>query len=542
MHHLVYPRKTQKLFTNRVTELEILESYQDRLLHGEPNKLALLGTRRIGKSTVLYEFIKRHAANKRLLFVYVNLQRLVMEPLAFAKSYVGLATKWALRDETENFASYEDPEFCMLQLQKRQAKAAEYLYQFLKSAQSRSASLKSLLEQALHFPMVLAEGLKKPIVVMIDEFQEITLLNNFKQLPEILGLLRDVLQTHHRILYVFAGSYIRLMQNIIEKPSSPFFGQIQPYYLSAFGKEDALVLLKKIAQQIQLEAPKEVEKKMVALTAGHPLYIEALVRAAQEAVMLDGITLNEETVQRVLLLQLVNERSPLSFHLRYIYEDALGRARGSTILRGILKALAQDTPLTITAIAQKMSKQVGLIQAGIAELLKVDLVDRKDKLYFISDPLLRWWMYFKFFHPEGAFSLKDEIVQELASHFREKYLQVATELGRTKEFELHYFVMRKQGAKVGNIRLPIFKTVIKNYLLPNGEEIDLFARNDEAWVFELKWKNKLVGMNELHSLKEKIKVQRYVLISKKGFTPELLAFARKSPEVVLWGAEVLTET
>jgi hypothetical protein len=59
--------------------------------------------------------------------------------------------------------------------------------------------------------------------------------------------------------------------------------------------------------------------------------------------------------------------------------------------------------------------------------------------------------------------------------------------------------------------------------------------------FELKWKNKLVGMKEFQELKDKIKVQRYVLISKKGFTKELLEFAKRSPEVILWGAEALAE-
>lgn len=541
MYRLIYPRKTQALFTNRATELEILESYKNRLLQGEANKIALIGSRRIGKSTILYEFIKRQTSQRQLIMIYVNLQRLVMEPVSFAKSYFGLATKWALKDKTENFARYEDPEFCMLQAQKLHPKAAEYIYQFLKSSQSREASLKSLLELALHFPKILSESLKKPVILMIDEFQEITLLNNFKQLPEILGLLRDVLQTHQRILYVFAGSYVRLMQNIIEKPASPFFGQIHPYYLSHFGKADSQQLLKKIAKQLQLEVPTEIEKKMVELTSGHPFYIELLANAANEATLIDSIPLNEENVQKILLLQLVNERSTLSFHLSYLYEDALGRARGSTILRGILKILAKDTPLTITEIANRMSKKVGLIQSGMAELMKVDLVERKDKLYFISDPLLRWWIYYKFYHPEGAFSIKDVIIQELSAHFREKYLQATTELGRAKEFELHYFVMSRQGEKVGGTQLPAFKTLIKNYVLPNGEEIDLFARNKEAWVFELKWKNKLVGMNEFQKLKDKIKVQRYVLISKKGFTKELLEFAKRSPEVILWGAEVLAE-
>ncbi len=109
MYRLIYPAKTQALFTNRATELEILESYKNRLLQGEANKIAFIGTRRIGKSTILYEFIKRHSSDRRLFWAYVNLQRLVLEPLAFAKSYIGLVTKWTIKDSADNFASYEDP-------------------------------------------------------------------------------------------------------------------------------------------------------------------------------------------------------------------------------------------------------------------------------------------------------------------------------------------------------------------------------------------------------------------------------------------------
>lgn len=539
MYRLIYPVKTQELFVNRVAELEILDSYKNRLLQGEANKIALIGTRRIGKSTILYEFIKRNLSNRELSLVYINLQGLVIEPLSFTKSYVGLITKWLIQDAADNFAHYDDLQFCMLQLQKLNSQAAEYLYKFIETTQQRELSLKRLLELAFNFPKILSQILNKPFIIMIDEFQEITALNNFKNLPEISGFMRDSFQTHDRILYIFSGSYIRLMQNILENSDSPLFGQINPYYISHFDKETSLKLIDKIGRLQQLDIATATKKKMVQLTSGHPFYIELLANAVYESKYIDGIELTEENVEKILLLQLLNEKSILSFHLRYIYNDALGRARGTTILHGILKILAKDAPLTITEIANRMSRKPGLIQLSLAELMKVDLVTRKDKQYFISDFLLRWWIYLKFYHPEGSFSLEDELVNELSSHFREKYLQVTLELGRTKEFELHYFVTKNQGKKVGNTQLPIFKKIIKNYLLPNGDEIDLFARDSESWVFELKWKNKLVGMKELQNLKKKIQVDRYVLISKKGFTKELIDFSSQSAEVILWGADVL---
>ncbi|MFQ5633467.1 MAG: ATP-binding protein, partial [bacterium] len=510
MYHLIYPQKTQTFFTNRVVELEILESYKRRLLQGEANKIAFIGTRRIGKSTILYEFTKRQASVRRLSVVYLNLQRLVMEPLSFARSYIGITAKWVSKDKADNFASYEDPEFCLLRLQKMSPAAAEYFYEFIKLTRNRDLPLKSIVEQALHFPAVLSRQMDIPIIFMIDEFQEITMLKNFKQLPEILGFMRDIMQTHLRILYVFAGSYIRLMQDIIEKPGSAFFGQINPYYLNRFSKQDSLSLLKKIITQFQIDLPPAAGEKMAELSSGHPFYIELLANAAHEAVRVDAIPLTPENIEKILLLQLLNEKSTMSFHLRYIYEDAIGRARGSTILNGILKVLALDSPLTITEIANKLSRKVGLVQSGLQQLMSVDLVNRDRKKYYVADSLLRLWIYFKFYHPEGAFSLKDTIVQELFEHFREKYLQTSVALGRAKEFELYYYVSKMQGKVVSGVRLPKFQKIIKNYVLPNGDEIDLFARNKESWVFELKWKNKLIGMKELQKLQAKIEVQRYV--------------------------------
>jgi AAA+ ATPase superfamily predicted ATPase len=542
MYKLVYPRKAQALFTNRATELEIIESYKERLLRGEANKIAFIGARRIGKSIILHEFIKRNAANRRLLLAYVNLQKLIMEPLSFAKSYIGLLTKWAVKDAADNFTRYDDPQFCMLQFQKRHPRIVEYLEQFLKIIQSREIHLKPAVELALNFPKIVSKHMNKPMVVMLDEFQEIILLRNFKQLPEILGFMRAVLQTHNDVLYIFAGSYVGLMQNIIGSADSPFFGQIKPYYLNNFDKENSLQFLKKVSSQFQLRLSPAVEKKAIELTAGHPFYLELLAEALHEAQRTEEVELVEDDVQKILLLHLVNEKSPLNFHLSYIYEDALGRARGSTILRGILRALAKDGSLTLTEIANRLSRKTGLIQLSLTELMKVDLVIRKEKFYSINDPLLRWWIYFKFYHPEGAFSLQDPIIQELADDFREKYLQATLELGRAKEFELYYFVSKMQGQQVGGATLPAFKTLIKNYVLPNGEEIDLFARNKESWVFELKWKNKLVGMKELQNLKRKIRVDRYVLISKKGFTKSLLEYSQKGPEAILWNVGTLAQT
>ena len=102
-----------------------------------------------------------------------------------------------------------------------------------------------------------------------------------------------------------------------------------------------------------------------------------------------------------------------------------------------------------------------------------------------------------------------------------------------KEFELYYFINKKQGKKIGGIKLPLFRKIIKNYMLTDGAEIDLFALNKESWAFEMKWKNKKTGKKEIEKLFKKIKADKYVYISKKGFTGEAREFGNDNG-ILLW--------
>ncbi len=94
------------------------------------------------------------------------------------------------------------------------------------------------------------------------------------------------------------------------------------------------------------------------------------------------------------------------------------------------------------------------------------------------------------------------------------------------------------GRVVCGVELPVFNKMIKNYLTPEGDEIDLFARNDESWAFELKWKNKRAGVKELKKFLNKINVKHHVYISRKGFTKGAFELAENSG-VTLWEGEDL---
>lgn len=84
--------------------------------------------------------------------------------------------------------------------------------------------------------------------------------------------------------------------------------------------------------------------------------------------------------------------APLEQRLRLSYEVRLQRARGYGALRAILDALAEQQPMNLTQIAQRMHRTPGSTKDYLSWLLDVDLLQVERKRYTITDPLLRLWI------------------------------------------------------------------------------------------------------------------------------------------------------
>ncbi|MEA2018723.1 MAG: hypothetical protein U9N59_09760 [Campylobacterota bacterium] len=82
----------------------------------------------------------------------------------------------------------------------------------------------------------------KKAVIFLDEFQDILKYDN----SEILNILRATLQKHKTITYIFAGSIEKLMSNIFEKQSSPFYKFGVVLELNVFDKNDLKIDVIKI--------------------------------------------------------------------------------------------------------------------------------------------------------------------------------------------------------------------------------------------------------------------------------------------------------
>lgn len=84
--------------------------------------------------------------------------------------------------------------------------------------------------------------------------------------------------------------------------------------------------------------------------------------------------------------------SALERRLRLSYEVRLQRARGYGALRAILDVLAEQQPLTLTQIAQRLHRTPGSTKDYLSWMLDVDLLTVDRKRYTVTDPLLRLWV------------------------------------------------------------------------------------------------------------------------------------------------------
>jgi hypothetical protein len=77
---------------------------------------------------------------------------------------------------------------------------------------------------------------------------------------------------------------------------------------------------------------------------------------------------------------------------RFCYELRLHRARGYGALKAILDILADEEPLTLTAISLRLHRTPGSTKDYLSWLEDVDLVTARQKRYTFTDPLLRLWV------------------------------------------------------------------------------------------------------------------------------------------------------
>lgn len=212
--------------------------------------------------------------------------------------------------------------------------------------------------------------------VVFDEFQEITELKN----PPVEGVLRKHIQ-EHQASYFFVGSRRRILLDIFNQRTRPFYQSAIMYPLSPLPHDDLTSFLVNQFKRGGKKCPRSISAEISDKVLKYPYYAQALAYSIYEV---SGKTVTEGDVEEGFDRLLASER--------YGYEGVVQGLTGPQI--ALLRALAADPSSKIlsTEYMTRHKLSLGGIQYARKKLEELGLIEKHDNAWRIVDPVFRAWL------------------------------------------------------------------------------------------------------------------------------------------------------
>ena len=457
-------------FVNRTKELETLEK---QYKSNASSLVIVYGRRRVGKTSLINEFLKRH--NDTLYF---------------------LATE---ESETQNLNAFK-------------LQVAEYVDNELLKAAS--------VDWLTVFKTLVNYKTETKKIIVMDEFQYIGKANS--AFPSIMQKVWDTLLANENIMLILCGSLISLMKS-----------QTLAYGSPLYGRRTAQIKLKQIAFKHYGEFYNNMTAEQLipfyAVTGGVPKYIEVfqgykdVYEAIQENVLNRQSFLYEEPY---FLLQ--REVSEIGSYFSLIKTIAMGNRKLSEI------ASSLDVKATNLTKYLKVLTDLDLIEREVPAT-EVSSEKSKSGLYRITDNYITFW--FKYIYPYRSYlekgedeyvmtKIKESFIQNFASFVyedvcREKMWELSSQ-GKTLFFEK---VGRYWGSKVGEIDIVAIGNEEKNLILGECK----YTKKEKGLELLHTLQEKTPAIVSLTGAKN----VQYIIFSTAGFTKGLRDEAKRNPNVIL---------
>lgn len=375
-------------FHDREAEMARLETLLGQVRAGAPRWLAIIGPRKIGKTSLILELARRA---KDVDVVAVDVQEVSPPSLEIFRVYalriVDRLLGADLGQSLEVLAATRGDVDAVLDGSGAFGKLPGPVKTALR-ALARAEMSDELARICLDLPERLAEALDRKLVVAFDEFQELATVP--RRGIDALPIVRSTWQRHRRVGYIVSGSGRSMLEEMVSREHSPFFQHFDVMHVEPFPPPAAAALLTAESRP-ERPIPEPLARRAVEALGGHPFYLQLLGEAltAREPPYDEGTL--KEALQRVLF----SRSGQLALYLQLQFDRAVGR---STYLAATLDALAEGAA-RLTAVAER----VGVSTADIARYLERlgDLVRKREGgNYELDDPVFALWLRWR--RPGGS--------------------------------------------------------------------------------------------------------------------------------------------
>jgi hypothetical protein len=243
----------------------------------------------------------------------------------------------------------------------------------------------------------------EPCTFLLDEVLE---LRTFESFPGLRHVLRDLVTSlaHSPNRFVLTTRYVARTHRLLRDATNRF----EVMHLPPLGPQDVIDLLSPTFngyEQMATDDRDQLGRTVQALSDGRAAYVRALGDAMTQ---LGGVADPISALTAVLARD-----GTLDHWCQFCYELRLHRARGYGALKAILDILAEEEPLTLTEISQRLRRTPGSTKDYLSWLEDVDLVTSRQKRYSFTDPLLRLWVRL---HCRPAPPLEEDVAREVRQY------------------------------------------------------------------------------------------------------------------------------
>jgi hypothetical protein len=221
---------------------------------------------------------------------------------------------------------------------------------------------------------------KTPLLVVLDEFQDLAMLNDGAQIE---AALRSTIQ-HHKASYLFIGSRRKLLRDMFESPKRAFYRGattrdlplIEPYefssHLVALAKKSGAVWSREIADAI------------VAIAESHTYSVTAIAHAMYESTVPN--VPNEDDLAKAVNTALARETSLFTS----VYASLTPQSRS------LIEAIANEStrqPMSGEYMSRHRLTNASTIKKSLIALINGDHIAKDESgLIYLTDPLLKMWL------------------------------------------------------------------------------------------------------------------------------------------------------
>lgn len=220
-------------------------------------------------------------------------------------------------------------------------------------------------------------GLKKKVIVVFDEFQEITKLSDYN----LENLLRSRMQQHQNVNYLFLGSKTHLLNDMFNNKNRAFYNSAYHLQLPPLPELDSITYLIRKFSDTGLIITEQMAQYLIQTAGNIPYYIQLIASEVWQ---------NSITHSTNISREIIDESAEQIINNKYDYYSELFdklSAKQKQLLLSLVHSGENIYSNQYTRYYNLSSPST--TQKSVAALLDSGIIEKTDNKYIISDPFFK---------------------------------------------------------------------------------------------------------------------------------------------------------